>query len=196
MFNSFSLRRYHLLVLLFALPFCLMGQKKMLDYEAIAQWRKIAQQKISPDGQWVAYTLQPTTEGDAELLLWNAGKEKAQSFQRSSQAVFTADGRFLVFLTKPPLDTLKAQRRKKVKDDDLPGDTLMVYRLSDGHTEKIGDVRSFSVPEKWSGMVACTLNADHQEPKKGTAAKDSTATTGRQKRRERKWIQTGVAALV
>ncbi|MCC6410606.1 MAG: hypothetical protein IT270_03040, partial [Saprospiraceae bacterium] len=128
-----------------------------LDHADIARWRKIENRQLSNDGKWVAYTLAPTTEGDAVLCLWNAATNTTQRFERASGGRFSADNQHLLFTLKPHLDTLKAQRRRKVKDDDLPKDTLAVLHLASGRLEKMARVKNFTVPEKWDGLILAQL---------------------------------------
>jgi hypothetical protein len=172
--NCFLKKNYLRLLLLpalLALGSALPAQKKALSYQEIGRWRKIEQSKISRDGQWAAYTLKPHTEGDAELMLWSASNNQTVAFPRSADPAFSADNRFMVFRIKPPLDTLKAQRRRKVKDDDLPKDTLAIYRLSDGRLEKTPNLKSFELPAEWAGLLVCTL-----EPDKGNGKKEESGT--------------------
>jgi dienelactone hydrolase len=165
----------HLLLFLICLaPFATaFAQKKQLEHADVMRWRKIEQTRISNDGNWVSYTISPNTEGDSELQLWQATTEKTTVFRRATDAKFSEDNRLLVFRIKPPLDSLKAQRRRKVKDDDLPKDTLAIYTLSTGKLEKIPRLKNWTMPDKWSGWLAYQL-----EPEKPAAAKkDTTAKT-------------------
>jgi len=157
--------------------------KRPLEIADVHRWRKIERPQITPDGQWVAYLLTPTTEGDNALCLWNAASAKTATFERAADPKFSHDGQHLVFKIKPPLDTLKAQRRRKVKDEDLPKDSLGVYVLATGDLQKYPDVRSYALPEKWSGWLAYQLEpAKEEKPKKEAAgnaetpAPDSTKT--------------------
>jgi hypothetical protein len=125
------------LVLFFCPLFLLAQNKKTLDHADVHRWRKIEQPRISNDGKWVAYTLAPNTEGDAVLCLWEAQSNRTLQFPRAVEARFSEDNQLLIFKIKPPLDTLKAQRRRKVKEDDLPKDTLGIYTLATGKMEKI-----------------------------------------------------------
>ncbi|MEQ1744815.1 MAG: prolyl oligopeptidase family serine peptidase [Saprospiraceae bacterium] len=156
-------------------------EKRALEIADVHRWRKIENQRITSNGQWVAYLLTPTTEGDNLLCLWNASTAQTDTFHRAAEPRFSYDGAYLVFKIKPPLDTLKAQRRRKVKEDDLPKDSLGVYTLATRTLEKLADVRSYALPEKWSGWLACQLEAAKEEkPKKETketAAPDSTKTS-------------------
>jgi len=159
------------LFLAFLISLPLFAQKKQLEHADIPRWRKIEGQKITNDGQWVAYNLTPVTEGDAQLQLWNANTAQTISFPRASEARFTEDNRFLIFRIKPPLDTLKAQRRRKVKEDDLPKDSLGIYTLGSSKLEKIARLKGFTLPEKWSGWLSYQLEPEKPAP----AKKDTTA---------------------
>ena len=166
--------------------FALSAQKKTMDNGIYALWNKIDAQTISNDGQWVAYNVRPNTEGDAVLSIWNATKGTVRTFERGEKPTFTDDSQFLIFTIKQPLDSLKAKRRKKVKDDDLPKDSLGIYTLKTGELTVIGNIKSFSVPQKWAGFVAYQYeivkpnDKDAKEKPKNGAA-DSSATKSKTK---------------
>ncbi|MBN8682234.1 MAG: S9 family peptidase [Chitinophagales bacterium] len=145
-------------------------QKKALDHADIHRWRRIEQTRLSNDGRWVAYVHQPVTEGDSRLELWDARSGETRSYERSLEPRFSADGQWLAFRIKAPLDTLKAQRRRKVKDDDLPKDTFALLNLRTFALEKTARLKSFNMPEKWTGAVAWQC-----EPGKDTPAKKDTS---------------------
>ncbi len=153
-------------------PAPLAPRKRPLQHEDVHRWRKIERPQVAPNGQWVAYLLAPVTEGDAVLHLWNAATGKTLTFERGAEPQFSANGQHLVFKIKPPLDTLKAQRRRKVKSEDLPRDSLAVYALNTGKLWKTPDVLNFALPEKWSGWLAYRL-----EPMRGHKTTSDTATS-------------------
>ena len=145
--------------------------KKPLDHADVHRWRKIEQQRLSNDGKWAAWAQTPVSEGDAMLHLWSADSNTTTVFPRSSDAQFSDDSKWLIFRVKPALDTLKALRRKKVKDEDLPKDSLGIYDLVHGKLEKIPRLKNFSLPEKWSGWLAFQIETEKPVPaKKDTAA--------------------------
>ncbi len=170
--------RYLLLLLAFASSTQIFSQnKKPIDHADVHRWRKIEQQKLSNNGQWAVWAQTPVSEGDATLHLWSATSGKTTIFPRSSEGQFSDDSKWLVFKIKPALDTLKAQRRKKVKDDDLPKDTLGIYELATGNLEKIPRLKNFSLPEKWSGWLAFQVEMEKPVPaKKDTAVVKSDTT--------------------
>ncbi|MFN0035809.1 MAG: prolyl oligopeptidase family serine peptidase [Saprospiraceae bacterium] len=151
--------------------------KKPLDHADVHRWRKIEQQRLSNNGQWAAWAQTPVTEGDPALHLWNAASGTTTVFPRSTEAQFSDDSKWLVFKIKPALDTLKALRRKKVKDEDLPKDTLGIFELASGKLEKIPRLKNFSLPEKWSGWLAFQCEPEKPAPAKKDTAAAKTDTT-------------------
>jgi dipeptidyl aminopeptidase/acylaminoacyl peptidase len=157
--------------------------KKTMDNSIYHKWNKIEAQILSNDGQWVAYNVRPNTEGDAVLSIWNAAKGTIRTFPRGEKPTFTDDSQYLIFSIKQPLDSLRAKRRKKVKEEDLPKDSLGIYNVSTSELTKIANVKSFSVPQKWAGYVAFQYEIEKpsevkEKPKTGA---DSTATKAKPK---------------
>jgi acetyl esterase/lipase len=164
--------RSFITLLIFLAPLYLYSQNKQrLEHADVQRWQKIEQQRISNDGNWVAWVQVSVTEGDPALQLWNSANGNTLSFPRATEARFSEDSKLLVFRIKPPLDTLKTLRRKKLKDDDLPKDTLGIYDLKTGKLEKIPRLKNFSVPEKWSKWLFYQLEPEKPAP----AVKDSAS---------------------
>jgi acetyl esterase/lipase len=162
-----------LLLCLFSLcHLCLFAQKKPIEHSDVHRWKKIEQQRISNDGEWVAWTQSPVTEGDATLHLWNNTSGATVVFPRGSEPRFSEDNKWIFFRIKPSLDSLKALRRKKVKEEDLPKDSLGIYDLTRGSLEKLPRLKNFTVPEKWSGWLFFNIDTE-----KVTAPPKDTATT-------------------
>lgn len=127
--------------------------RKILDHADFDLWKTIEKPMLSDDGRWACYELR-TLEGDPELALFDALQGKELRFARAQEAAFSADSRFLVFRIKPAADTLRALRRKKVKKEELPKDTLAIYDLARAELEKIPDLKAFYMPRYWSGFLA------------------------------------------
>lgn len=155
--------------------------KKPLDHADVYRWRKIEQQRLSNDGIWVTWSQVPVADGDGSLHLWNSVDSTTLVFPRATEARFSEDSKWLVFRIKPSIDSLKALRRKKVKDDDLPKDTLGIYDLSQARLEKIPRLKGFTLPEKWSGWIFYQIETEKPAPAPkdtaSTAKQDSIKTT-------------------
>ena len=155
--------------------FSLTAQKKTMTHDVYKIWKKIDNAKISNDGQWVAYGTMCNAECDGTLNLWNASKGTTLSFDRGYDAQFSFDNAYLFFKIKQPLDSLKAKRRKKVKDDDLPKDSLAILTLLDGSITKIANIKSYAAPIKWAGFVAFQYDVEKNAEKGDPSVKDSLA---------------------
>ncbi len=147
--------------------------------EDIHRWNSIERQLLSNNGQWVAYQVRSVSEGDALLYLYQAESKQTSRFERAENPVFSADNKWLFFTIKPALDSTRALKRKKVKSDDLPKDSLGILELSTGKLDKIARVQRFSVPEYWSDWAFIQLeptpkskNTDSSKP----TVRDTSAT--------------------
>jgi len=138
------------------------AQKKQLDHADFARWKTLNQPALSPDGNWAGYTLTPG-EGDETLVLHHVATGKDYNFPRGSRVAFSADHTLAAFLVKAPKAVTDSLRRRKVKPDDLPKDTLCLFNLSTKNLRVIPRVRRFVVPEKWGGWIAYQM-----EPEKGS----------------------------
>jgi dipeptidyl aminopeptidase/acylaminoacyl peptidase len=130
-----------------------------IGVEDMVRWRRINSPVLSPDGSWAAWTLRPE-EGDDILQVWSSATGLASDYPRGSAPVFSQDGRYLVFRIQPPADTVREQRRRKVKKEDLPKDSLGILSLVEGTLEKVPGIKTFAVPDKWSGWVVMHKEAE------------------------------------
>jgi dipeptidyl aminopeptidase/acylaminoacyl peptidase len=166
------MKKIGLLVCCLFLACSIFAQKKQLSHEELVTWKQIENPIISNNGEWVAYSLK-AEEGDAILKVWNAESGKTYTFDRGEESTFSSDSEYLIFKIHPQEDSLKTLRRKEVKKEDLTKDSLGILKLSDQRLVKIADVKSFTVPEKWSGWVI--YHKEIGEVKKEKPAIDSTA---------------------
>ena len=149
---------------LYTLIFCLLAitalaQKRPLDHPDFDTWKQIEDESISNNGQYVAWSRVPG-DGDATLKISTHSGEELATVPRGVDAAFTDDSKFLVFTIKPAQDSVNALRRKKVKKEDLPKDSLGVYNLESRSLTKIPQVNRFELPEEWSGYVAFLKEKD------------------------------------
>ncbi|MCB0552418.1 MAG: S9 family peptidase [Phaeodactylibacter sp.] len=150
--------RLSLLSTLFFIQSLLQAQalKPALTQEDISHWNQIESPQLSNSGRWVGYQLKPN-EGDPTVILYDTRLKKEYAYPRGSQLGLGAGNLFAAFLLQPHEDSLKAQRRRKVKKEALPKDTLGILRLSDGQLLKIPGVQSYVMPGKWDGWIAYQL---------------------------------------
>ncbi len=154
------MQRITLILLLILSLSVVQAQKKALDHADVSNWNSIQNTRISDDGRWVTYQTTPI-EGDPTLYIYDGENDRSIHFERASGARLSADSRYLVFTLKASKEDLKEMERKKTPKDKLPKDTLVVYNLASREVEKIPNVKSFQLPEKWAGWLAY-----HLEPEK------------------------------
>jgi dipeptidyl aminopeptidase/acylaminoacyl peptidase len=162
--------------------------KKPLTHEVYDSWKSISGSTISNTGKYAAYSLTPQ-EGDATLMIHVLPSKDAQAIPRGEEARFSEDEAFLVFKIKAPLDSVKAQKRRKVRAENLPKDSLGIYNLQTGALTKIPRVKSFKMPEKAGGWLA------FQHEKKQPNARDTIALKGRRPKEESDSLGTQLVLL-
>ncbi len=160
-------------ILLFAIivfPYTAFSQnKKILNHDAFDVWKSIENVRISNDGRWVSYVLQPG-EGNEEVFLWDAEKQEERSFVRASEPVFPGK-EWLVFKIQAHVDTIKMLRRKKVKKENLPLDTLAIYNVKRKELLKIPGLKSLKTPDDWGGWIAFVREIEVEKIEKDTVKK-------------------------
>lgn len=168
------------LLLFLTLP--LTAQKKVLTHQDVDTWNTIKKPTISPDGTHVMYSLE-RGEADQFLHIKDAVGKTLFSYDRAKNGAFTYDSNFAVFSITAWKDSVLNLKRRKVKKQDLPKDTLGIYNLTTGQLEKIANIKSYKIPEKWTGYIAYQLAA---ESAKKDTIKDTTANKSKNKKKEKK----------
>ncbi len=137
------------------------------DYD---QWKRIEHEMISPDGRFVVYHEIPGF-GDPVLRVMGIDGSQTIMHHRAKEGVISADSKTVVFRISPPLDTIRALKRRGTNEEDIPCDTLAIYHYDLGSLWKIPYLNSFKVPEKWGGFVTYLLDEIEEE-------KDTTLLPG------------------
>ncbi len=149
-----------ILPLLLSLLFVLnaFGQeKKILDHSAYDIWRKIENQSISANGAYIQYIL--TSEGYADPILEVRSKtgQSLLRYERGHSGKFSFDNTYTFFTINPGDSVLRALKRIKTKDADLPQDTLGIFNNTNQSLTKIASLQSYKIPEKGGGWLAYQL---------------------------------------
>ena len=133
-----------LLSFLFSFPLFAQIQKRPLTAAEYDRWQSVKSEKISDDGHWIAYQIDPQ-DGDGVLEVVNvAQKGSTRRFARGNMAQFTPDSRFLIMRLKVPVADMRKAKLKKRKPDEMPKDSLLALNLTTGETTKLPNVKSFA----------------------------------------------------
>jgi dienelactone hydrolase len=149
-------QRLPILFILLFLTSGLLAQKPAMTQKDIDHWNSINAPRLSNDGQWASYRLTPN-DGDPTLMLHNNSNQKEWTFPRSKQGQFSADSRYFAFISSPPRDTIRAQKRRKVKEKEQTKDTLSIVTLSSGNITQIARTKNYQLSQKWEGWLAYQL---------------------------------------
>lgn len=134
------------------------GQKKVIDHAAYASWKKIENQVISNDGNYISYMITPL-KGDGFLYIYNVKSGKLDSIPRGQKPTFTGDGNYVVFKISAGYDTLRKCEIKKIDKAKWPKDSLGIYFTQKDSLVKIPAVKSFSIPES-GDWIAYTVDSN------------------------------------
>ncbi|SNR34430.1 Dipeptidyl aminopeptidase/acylaminoacyl peptidase [Lutibacter flavus] len=145
-----------LTTLLIFISLSIFAQKKILDHKDLEIWNTIKNKTISSNGEFIMYSLEKG-EKDSWLKIKNGTGGLVFEHERSEKGQFTYHSKYALFTLKPWKDSIKELKRSKVKKDDLPKDTLGIYNLNTKSLHKLGNVKSYKTPEKWSGFIAYLL---------------------------------------
>ena len=141
------------------------AQKKTLDHADFDIWNTIENQSIAPDGNYIMYSLEKG-ERDNHLKIKDSKAVLVFEHERGEKGQFTFDSKFALFTVKAWQDSVREMKRRKVKKNDLPKDTLAIYSLGSKTLTKVGNIKSYKIPEKWAGYVAYQLEEIKVEKKK------------------------------
>ena len=145
-----------------------LGQKKVLDHSDYDLWQTVKDETISPNGKFIAYSLE-RGEKDHFFKVQDTRGNFVLEYDRGEKGRFSNDSQFLFFTIKAWKDSVIALKKKKVKKDKLPKDSLAIFNLGNNSLEKIGNIKSYKIPKKWSGYIAYQL----EEIKKLEKEKDT-----------------------
>ena len=187
MFKHSLLRISLLLILplLFTSNKSIAQDKKIMDESVYSIWNKISDTKISNNGDWILYTQSPE-QGDKTLKIYNTRKRSTKSFERVDNPVFSADNAYVYFTIKPSAHQVRELKRKKTKPDEMPKDSLGIYDLTALTLKVIPDIGEYKSPEKWSGVLAYTLDPVKEVKDTTTTSKPEMERKSKPKRKPKK----------
>ena len=155
------------------------GAQAALDHEDTYRWNTIRSARMSADGNWAAWVVEPW-DGDPALVVSRTDGSASRRL-RGRDPVFTRDSRHLAYRVPPRQSVVDALRREGKSDDELPGDSLGVLSLAaleaspDGAGAEFtaGPIESFQVPEDGGSWIAYHLSEDPAEAEPGEAGAET-----------------------
>ncbi|TAJ12384.1 S9 family peptidase [Marinilabiliaceae bacterium JC017] len=155
--------------------------KKPLTFSDYNQWKSLRSEKISNDGKWISYEINPQ-EGDGWLYLYDKEKATRDSVARGKKAVFAAGSEFWAFNVVAQADSIKQLKLDKVKKDKFPKDSLFVRNLTNGVDKAFSLVKSFKVPKDGGDWLAISFDKA-AAPKDTISKKEETDKADKKKKK-------------
>ena len=131
----------------------LYGQKPPLSHSVYDSWESLGQSVISDNGTWAACPVNPQ-QGDGLLWLFNLQSGARDSVPRGNAPAFSPESRYVAYQVQPAYEDVRQAKKKKLKEDQMPKNSLEIRVLSDGRKVKAERVKSFAIPAEGSQWMA------------------------------------------
>jgi dipeptidyl aminopeptidase/acylaminoacyl peptidase len=145
------------LLLLTLLCTCVRAQKA-ITVQDMQAWNQIRGEQIGADGNFVLYSLNKDV-GDPTVVLYNVAQKTETRFPRLHLARLSYDGKHLIGLLKPSLETvrgIKLKEKKKAKKKLAKMDSLLVWNLAEANPQIVPAVFSYKVSDRSPKIYAYT----------------------------------------
>jgi dipeptidyl aminopeptidase/acylaminoacyl peptidase len=143
------------------------AQKKPLTHDVYDSWKSIGLMQLSPNGQWLAYTITPQ-EGDSVAHVKSTSGSTTYKFDRGTNIRFTSDSKFLVATIVPTRAENKEADAKKLKPEDRPKNKLYIINLQSGESKTLDRITSYT----GSTLMGNTIIIRPEPPKKEEPPKE------------------------
>ncbi len=141
-------------------------QKRPLAHSDYDKWEAITERQISPNGNYVLYTIAPQ-EGDGVLYVKDVNNNTILlTAPRGYNANFSYDSKYVAYKIKPFYKDTRDARIKKKKPDEMPKDSLGIYTIGSDTAIKQARVKLYKMPQKAAGWLAYLLEKTTAEPVK------------------------------
>ncbi len=130
------------------------GGKRAMDIEDVIAFRNMGATSLSPDGQWLAYSMRPT-QGDTDVFVRSTSSDKEMKFPvgdgGGNTMVFSEDSQWVAFSTSAKKADADAARRAS-RPAAQGGMTLV--NLATGEKKDIAKIRRFAFNGDLGGWIA------------------------------------------
>lgn len=162
-----------LLIVIFSISSFLSAQpKKALTVKDFAAWQVLGNPIISNDGKWSSFELNPQ-KGDGKLMVQTVDSKIQDTIARGFDARFSPESDFIVYKIRQPQDSIRASKKKKLKPEQMPKDSIGILILKKHKVYSYANLKQFSLPKENARWVA--FLTDMKKPdKKGKESEKKT----------------------
>ena len=139
------------------------AEKKSLTVEDFAGWKVMSSPILSNDGKITAFCVNPL-KGDGNLIVKTVDSKKQDTLSRAYSPGFSSESDFIVYKIKQPEDSIRRAKKKKVKAELMPQDSLGIFVFKHHKVYTYPYVKQYSLPKENASWVA--FLADIKNPTK------------------------------
>jgi len=164
--------KYITTIFLFLFSVSLFSQdtaKIPLSHDVYESWKRMEKPRISPDGKWITYEVNPQ-KGDGWLYFYNTENGQKDSVSRGYDVTFSPNSDFFAFKIKAPEKITRDMKLKKKKKEQMPKDSLGIF--VNNKISRFPDMTGYYIPKESESWLAFT-----SELKDTTNKKDSLTYT-------------------
>ncbi|MBN2778395.1 MAG: S9 family peptidase [Bacteroidales bacterium] len=166
------MKKLFILISLFSVYINVFSQKIELDHDVYDSWKSLEEVKLSNDGRYTSYQVNPQ-KGDGKLIIFdNEQKANLKEFDRAYSQNFSSMGDFIVFKVKPQEDSIRKLKIANEKKENFPKDSLYVYSISQDTIWKFPRVKSYQIAAEEIDIL-CFVHEKEQEKKDDKESSDS-----------------------
>lgn len=129
------------------------ANKKPLTTNDFATWKVIDNPIVSGDGKYSAFEINPQ-KGDGNLVVKPIDSKKEDSLARGYAASFSPESDFIAYKIKQPADSIRSAKKKKLKKDELPKDSIGILVFKHHRIYSFPNLKQFSLPKENARWVA------------------------------------------
>jgi dipeptidyl aminopeptidase/acylaminoacyl peptidase len=154
---------------LFLFPFLILNaqkiDKKPLSVNDFAAWKVVNNPIVSNDGKLAAFEINPQ-KGDGNLFVKSIDSKKVDTLSRGFEARFSPESDFIVYKIKQPADSIRSAKKKKLKKEEMPKDSLGILVFSNHKIYAFPKLKQYTLPKENARWVAFLTDMKKQEAKK------------------------------
>ncbi len=141
------------------------SDKRPLTISDFAAWKVVNNPIVSNNGDLVAFELNPQ-KGNGNLIVKSTDLKKADTLSRGFDARFSPESDFIVYKIKQPDDSIRSAKKKKLKKEQMPKDSLGILVFKHHKVYAFPNLKQFSIPKENARWVAYLTDMKKPEKKK------------------------------
>ncbi len=139
--------------------------KKPLTVSDFASWKVMNKPIVSNDGKLAAFEINPQ-KGNGNLIVKPVDSKMADTLSRGYDALFSPESDFIVYKIKQPEDSIRSAKKKKLKKEQMPKDSLGILVFKHHKKYTFPKLKQFSLPKENARWVTFLTDMKKDERKK------------------------------